>query len=492
MEYLWARGRWDVPLFHAQHVLNLLQRLLFAVFSVLANFGILYFHWTTPPHPKFTVLARSRWSIRAHLLSGTIGVVIPIWAFCTTSSRISSAIMWTVACTDVVHLATVIMQTPNVNGQRLLIVPAYQFISAIKLVTLAGMVSALLDSSLYQIEKLEWLWALWANHQTYAWVRVWIMLLHVCQACRESRYTVAVIIAGTIGAGQAYGFSVMLLLIFWLMVFNLYLRRKTYELSAKYSIAVRDGATNMEALNLEMSAMLQYFHESHHSLFHDIRYKQQPTIVQTILSETGFAKVEVDESGTETLTLAPIKSIPDEVQAKCIFRAIDFDGNGTLDVLELAQIFITNGVSMEATKQMCEKAFGDFDVNHDGLLDLEEFTKYFKPYWSYQFSEVYYLLKESPALLKNVINVPLHGAPGGCPFGRSHSIPLDFESVALSWAKLVRGKNSKKLDRALSRVESRLKQRAAPERDRPPRDARDQYFVMRFLRHPREHAPSDG
>ena len=152
------------------------------------------------------------------------------------------------------------------------------------------------------------------------------------------------------------------------------------------------------------------------------------------------------------------------MQAKCIFRAIDFDGNGTLDVLELAQIFITNGVSVEATKEMCEKAFGEFDVNRDGLLDLDEFTKHFKPYWSYQFSEVYHLLKESPALLKNVINVQLHGAPGGCPFGRGHSIPLDFESMALSWAQLVKGKNKKHLERALSRVESRMRKRAARER----------------------------
>ena len=140
--------------------------------------------------------------------------------------------MWITVGFDVLHLMTVIAQTPNVNGQRLLTVPAYQFIALVKVVSVAGLIHALLDDSLYELERLEWLWTVWANHQTYAWVRVWMVLLYFCQAARESRYTLAVLIAGTIGAGQAYGFSIMIFLIVWLIGFNLWLRRKTYTLAA--------------------------------------------------------------------------------------------------------------------------------------------------------------------------------------------------------------------------------------------------------------------
>jgi hypothetical protein len=120
------------------------------------------------------------------------------------------------------------------------------------------------------------------------------------------------------------------------------------------------------------------------------------------------------------------------------------------------QVFLTNGVSIAVTQKMCKKAFGSFDLNNDDLIDLKEFTTAFKPYWSYQFNAVYDLLKDAPHLLKNVINVPLQNAAGGCPFSAAHSIPLDFDSSVIDWAKLVQGENVSSLDRALKRVKKRM------------------------------------
>ena len=347
-----------------------------------------------------------------------------------------------------------IHQTPNVNGQRNLTVPAYQFISCVKLVSACGLLYALCDDSLKMLEKVEWLWCVWANHQTYAWVRVWLKLLHKVQACRESRYTVSVLIAGTIGAGQAYGFTVMTEMIAWLLVFNWVLKRNTYALVARFSpkkqptaeerAKVRiarfpnpgtyvcqhttDTSPSQSQLNLEMSAILQYFHESHHSLFYDSRYKSQASLVQKTLFDLGFISVTSDKrgrGGTETLVFAPLRDIPDEVQARCFFESIDFDNSGGLDLLELAQVFITNGASTECTTAMCKLAFENFESNNDGMIDLNEFKLAFKPYYAYQFNEVYTLLKEAPRLLKNVINAPFQSAPSGCPFASQHMLLMD-------------------------------------------------------------------
>ena len=347
-----------------------------------------------------------------------------------------------------------IHQTPNVNGQRNLTVPAYQFISCVKLVSACGLLYALCDDSLKMLEKVEWLWCVWANHQTYAWVRVWLKLLHKVQACRESRYTVSVLIAGTIGAGQAYGFTVMTEMIAWLLVFNWVLKRNTYALVARFSpkkqptaeerAKVRiarfpnpgtyvcqhttDTSPSQSQLNLEMSAILQYFHESHHSLFYDSRYKSQASLVQKTPFDLGFISVTSDKrgrGGTETLVFAPLRDIPDEVQARCVFESIDFDNSGGLYLLELAQVFITTGVSTECTTAMCKLAFENFDSNEDGVIDLNEFKLAFKPYYAYQFAEVYTLLKEAPRMLKNVINAPFQSAPSGCPFASQHMLPMD-------------------------------------------------------------------
>ena len=177
-----------------------------------------------------------------------------------------------------------------------------------------------------------------------------------------------------------------------------------------------------------MSAILQYFHESHHSLFYDSRYKSQASLVQKTPFDLGFISVTSDKrgrGGTETLVFAPLRDIPDEVQARCFFESIDFDNSGGLDLLELAQVFITNGASTECTTAMCKLAFENFDSNNDGMIDLNEFKLAFKPYYAYQFNEVYTLLKEAPRLLKNVINAPFQSAPSGCPFASQHMLLMD-------------------------------------------------------------------
>jgi hypothetical protein len=457
VSYQWAKAQWTVPLFESGHVIYALQRLLFAVFSVIANCFILFYHWTNPPHPKFTVLKRSRYIIRAHLLSGTINVALPVVAFCTTNKDLVTSIIWITVAFDVVHLLTVIAQTPNVNGQRNLIVPAYQFIAAIKFVSMCGLVWAARKQSLYSIERLDWLWTVWANHQTYAWVRVWIVFLEVCQACKESRYTVAVIVAGTIGAGQAYGFMPILGLLLWVLAYHSVLERNTYKLMALY----REGKTTRtevenKAMQCELQAMLQFFHEAHHSLYNDNRYKARTSIAQQVLVDGGYIKTVVDDATADaSIEFAPLNTIPHEVQALCIFKTIDVDGSGELDLTELAQVFICNGVSIEQTTAMCKLAFTKYDTNDDGVIDLDEFTAAFQAYYLYQFNDLYYILRNSGAMLKNIINATLHEdyRASGCPFA---GMPMDYDTKVLDWVRVVQDANRNAFEKAVNKVRKGL------------------------------------
>jgi Ca2+-binding EF-hand superfamily protein len=213
--------------------------------------------------------------------------------------------------------------------------------------------------------------------------------------------------------------------------------------------------------------MLQYFHEAHHSLFHDDRYKGQASLVQKTLFDEGYIKKTKEKKGrggSETLVFSKLRDIPDEVQARCVFNSIDFDGSGGLDLLELAQVFITNGVSTECTLSMCQMAFSNFDVNDDGVIDLKEFEAAFKPYYAYQFAEAYNLLKEAPRMLKNVINAPFQNNPSGCPFASQHMLHMDYDSAVLDWVTLVNSENHKSLKKAMRRVQPQLKA-AAKQRD---------------------------
>ena len=76
-----------------------------------------------------------------------------------------------------------------------------------------------------------------------------------------------------------------------------------------------------------------------------------------------------------------------QVQALCIFKTIYVDGSGKLDLTELAQVFICNGVSIEQTTAICKLAFTKYDTNDDGVIDLDEFTAAFQAYYLYQFND---------------------------------------------------------------------------------------------------------
>ena len=61
------------------------QQLLFIIVSLLANIYILFYHYTEPVHPKYTISFYRRMTIRIHVLSGSIGVILPLYTFFTTN-----------------------------------------------------------------------------------------------------------------------------------------------------------------------------------------------------------------------------------------------------------------------------------------------------------------------------------------------------------------------------------------------------------------------
>ena len=50
-------------------------------FAVLSNIGIIYYHATTPPHPKFLMTNIRKIWVRIHAISGSIELILGIIAW---------------------------------------------------------------------------------------------------------------------------------------------------------------------------------------------------------------------------------------------------------------------------------------------------------------------------------------------------------------------------------------------------------------------------
>jgi hypothetical protein len=134
---------------------HLLGSFIMVVIGTIGNFGVVAHHWydsrnrvgsvfgysfgsvqytqqsslpflycrMTPPHPKFLMLPLRLWSIRIHVLSGTIAIIVSVWAlFGGVYGFVSTDLLKTLslvqATCGVFHVISSAYQTPIVAGAR--------------------------------------------------------------------------------------------------------------------------------------------------------------------------------------------------------------------------------------------------------------------------------------------------------------------------------------------------------------------------------------
>jgi hypothetical protein len=118
MEATYGSHSWEEALASATRYIMVSQRLAFIAVSVVTNCYVLYMHFTVPAHPKYSVLATSRWCLRVHILAGAAEVVLPLVAFCTLHNDLGNAIIWATLFFELLHMLTALRMTPNVFGTR--------------------------------------------------------------------------------------------------------------------------------------------------------------------------------------------------------------------------------------------------------------------------------------------------------------------------------------------------------------------------------------
>ena len=168
--------------------LQMAQISIVAYISTLFNVGVLWHHWTHPPHPKFVLRAPRKISIRLHVLSGTVEIIFWCLAWFCSSMELRETFTQIQVIASFVHCATAAYQTPIVFGTQAIMVPVYVCCIVIKVWCGADLwlnpACALKSVRLYNILSI------------YTWCRVLVALFVTMQMFESSVYSIAILLAG--------------------------------------------------------------------------------------------------------------------------------------------------------------------------------------------------------------------------------------------------------------------------------------------------------
>lgn len=155
------------------------------VLSTLANIGVMFYHWTSPAHPKFLMLPFRKFVLRVHIFSGTAELTLGIAAMIT---RIPELAILTAVTALLFHIPSSFQQTSIVFGSRAIMRPAYLACVVVHMFCAVQLIR--FPDSMF------WLVSTFLVFNVYVWVRVYYFTFMLTGIFGDAKYSAAVIAAG--------------------------------------------------------------------------------------------------------------------------------------------------------------------------------------------------------------------------------------------------------------------------------------------------------
>ena len=390
--YQWfSSAAWSSRINEGPYLIFNTQQLLFILVSLLANTYILFYHFTEPVHPKYTISFFRRMTIRIHVLSGSIGVVLPLYCFFTTNIFAGYVCMFIFVIWDIVFNISSIIQAPNVYGVRSVTVPLYFVCIVCKFLLSACLLSSLLLEPLGGYKsQVQWLWMCWVIHQTYAWVRIWYVTFFVADAMLDHQYTISVFLAGAMCVGAVMGFYLWVLWVIAMVCNYAYIHYNVEELRKEESnsgklrrLSLKKGPLSVEE-EKDMSKARELsllWNESTANCWrkHPEAAKNAIFSLRDLLERKGI-EIEDPEDDEELFYNQAKLKTPNSIKAKLLFDFIRGE-NEYISEEALTHFLIAFGVSYADAR----KFFCAMDMSNKKSLGLDKFETSLGAFYTYAF-----------------------------------------------------------------------------------------------------------
>lgn len=374
------------------------HRLVLCAASALANLFVLYYHYTTPPHPKFLMLTRRRISIRLHVIAGSVELAAGTTAFFLTNPATAATIM--AAAALLIHIPTAIYQAPIVFGARAIMAPSYQFVILLHAVCA---VNLLLNPT-----SQHWLISTYLAVNLYVWCRVFIGMFNATRTFPGDRYTVGILTSGLLLIPAIIGTAGNLLLIAYIaahyLLYRLIVRpdqqqlatfldehrRESLidsrvhrqwltELGIDPSTRPRDAADQMfnhltNDGTIPTTDMVDILNKWHTTPRFTELFTRHHT-GDTIDADTFYTRIWRSHHPRDA---APAAAPTAQEKARAVFDFLDLDASGTIDPWELRLLLTDWGLPQHET----DRYLATYD-NGDRIIDFAEFEQRMKPIWRF-------------------------------------------------------------------------------------------------------------
>jgi Ca2+-binding EF-hand superfamily protein len=395
------------------------QKLFLCAASILSNFYVLYYHYTTPPHPKFLMLPKRKLSIRTHVISGSIEIVFGVIAFFSSNPEIPAIVMALSAIIG--HVTSSFYQTPIVFGSKSAMIPGYIFCVGLHLYSAIHL--------LLEPNSQFWLINTFLVLSIYVWCRVFYFVFTVFGLFKDNLYSAAILAAGVLILPSVLGIAGNLFFILFVLGYNALYKliinptpaewmawtkesqRQTLidedvrQLWINNNLSINSNELDDQAVAAAVFAQLDI---NKTGTLDKVELKllweewQVPDCFiddffarQTDLSQFNFTnfyekiwqingvKERLKQEKLKLECLSKGKNISNEEKCRLIFNQIDIDRTGYIDNFELKTLLLEWGLPSNEVEEYMRK----YDENKDLKISFAEFLK-MRPVWSFAYSDI--------------------------------------------------------------------------------------------------------
>ena len=371
------------------------------IVSIIANVGVLSYHYLSSPHPKFTCIPWRKRVYQLHMLSGTIELFVSVLVFLIGGNSLCGYIIALTAL--LFHVPTAYIFTPAVFGARAVMWPGYLIC-----IGLHGFCAAML---FLHPESLYWTAATFLVLNVYVWVRVYFDLFSLTGLFPESQYSVAILTAEAtvfpVVFGPASLFLMLLSCLTFILGYRLLFSKEDFEEFVQErpieGVYLKGTEQLRDSSNKQISS-----HEAFARLGGRNGYIEVEKLNNVVRSggmprkvcEEFLSRISNDQEGLslksfethiwilrefrhsalrEILSLAERS---DREKSNFIFDMLDIDYDGLLAETEIEQLLYAWGCPASDSRGLTHSTASL------GAIDTETFFRSFKPLWSFLYNEV--------------------------------------------------------------------------------------------------------
>jgi len=303
--------------------------------EVVVTLGIVYYHLTTPHHPKFYSTKKNKIAIVAHMIGGTMGIV-GLWIGALSNSK--EVCIVAVLFGFLLHWPSLIWQMRQLHGHREIMVPSYCAVATL-------LFQNYIEFFLYD-GSFKTVFSCAMNLNIFAVVRASVFLAQ--RANLQASYDRAVLFAGLINAPFIIGNFGPMLMVASIMIWNLYFEiikpipREVMRIDRGYDDAVPDEVETRRGIHFS-DALENVIKEEN-----DKREAIAKALFRVLAGDDEMLDVQ------EIIDLYNAWGMPDATKAaRNTFKNTDFDGSGQIEFNEFKQGFkvVIDGIFVKGEYQ---------------------------------------------------------------------------------------------------------------------------------------------